>query len=95
MVLWSKIQHTSLSAPVISFAIQYRIEGEANYSTVFTGGPTNRWVVGSLQIGTTYEVRVASVSGMGNGTYCCGNGSQVTTYDSECAIYIMLCILYV
>ena len=48
------------------------------------GSSTTSYTVTNLNLGTVYEVRVASVGPLGLSGYCCGCGKEVTTYDREC-----------
>ena len=46
------------------------------------------YTITNLNLGTVYEVRVASGGRFGLSGYCCGSGKQVTTYNRECKEYI-------
>ena len=48
-----------------------------------SGFNTTSYTITNLNLGTVYEVRVASVGPFGLSRYCCGSGKQVTTYNSE------------
>ena len=82
-VTWSK-QILGSGQVITGYSVQYRRRGTSSYSTrsVFGSGTTS-YTITNLNLGTVYEVRVASVGPLGLSGYCCGSGKQVT-YGSEC-----------
>ena len=70
---------------ITGYSVQYRRRGTASYTTrSVSGSGTTSYTITNLNIGTVYEVRVASVGPLGLSRYCCGSGKQVTTYSCEC-----------
>ena len=70
---------------ITGYSVQYRRKGAASYTTrSVSGSSTTSYTITNLNLGTVYEVRVASVGPLGLSRYCCGSGKQVTTYNSEC-----------
>ena len=82
-VTWS--ERTLGSGQVITgYSVQYRRRGTISYTTrSVSGSNTTSYTITNLNLGTVYEVRVASVGPFGLSGYCCGSGKQVTTYNSE------------
>ena len=68
---------------IIGHSVQYRKRGTSSYTTHSVSGSTTSYTITNLNLGTVYEVRVASVGPPGQSTYCCGSGKQVTTYNCE------------
>ena len=85
-VTWSK---PTLGGQVITgYSVQYRRKGTTSYTThSVSGSSTTSYTILNLNLGTVYEVRVASVGPLGLSGYCCGSGKEVTTYDRECTVY--------
>ena len=75
---------------ITGYSVQYRRRGTASYTTrSVSGSSTSSYTIANLNLGTVYEVRVASVGPLGLSGYCCGSGKQVTTYsNSECMHFL-------
>ena len=72
---------------ITGYSVQYRRRGTTSYTTrSVSGSSTTSYTITNLNLGTVYEVRVASVGPLGLSGYCCGSGKQVTTYNSECRV---------
>ena len=72
---------------ITGYSVQYRSRGTSSYTThSVSGSSTTSYTITNLNLGTVYEVRVASVGPLGLSRYCCGSGKQVTTYNSKCAV---------
>ena len=70
---------------ITGYSVQYRRRGTTSYTThTVSGSSTTSYTITNLNVGTVYEVRVASNGPLGLSRYCCGSGKQVTTYSSEC-----------
>ena len=70
---------------ITGYSVQYKKRGTSSYTThSVSGSSTTSYTITNLNLGTVYEVRVASVGSLGLSGYCCGSGKQVTTYNSEC-----------
>ena len=70
---------------ITDYSVQYRRRGTSSYSTCsVAGSSTTSYNIVNLNLGTLYEVRVASEGPLGLSGYCCGSGKQVTTYHSKC-----------
>ena len=70
---------------ITGYSVQYRRRGTPSYTTHFVSGTNaTSYTITNLNLGTTYEVRVASVGPLGLSGYCCGSGKRVTTFNSEC-----------
>ena len=82
-VTWSR--PTQGAGQVITgYSLQYRRRGTTSYANrSVSGSSTTSYTITNLNLGTVYEVRVASVGPLGLSGYCCGNGKQVTTYNCE------------
>ena len=69
---------------ITGYSVQYRRRGTTSYTThSVTGSSTTSYTITNLNLGTVYEVRVASVGILGLSGYCCGNGKEFTTYNRE------------
>ena len=69
---------------ITGYSVQYRRRGSTSYTTrSVSGSSTTSYTITNLNLGTVYEVRVASRGHLGLSGYCCGSGKQVTTYNSE------------
>ena len=70
---------------ITGYSVQYRGRGTTSYTTrSVSGSSTTSYTITDLNLGTVYEMRVASVGLLRLSGYCCGSGKQVTTYNSEC-----------
>ena len=86
-VIWSR-PTLGIGQVIIGYSVQYRRRGTASYITrSVSGSSTTSYTITNLNLGTVYEVRVASVGPLGLSGYCCGSGKQVTTYNSKCAVH--------
>ena len=75
---------------ITGYSVQYRRRGTTSYTTrSVSGSSTTSYTITNLNLGTVYEVRVASVGPLGLSGYCCGSGKQVITYGSECKAQIL------
>ena len=88
---------------ITGYSVQYRRRGTTSYTTrSVSGSSTTSYTITNLNLGTVYEVRVASVGPLGLSRYCSGSGKEVTTYSCErkaqiiknycCYVNIELCI---
>ena len=69
---------------ITGYSVQYRRRGTTSYTTrSVSASSTTSYTITNLNLGTVYEVRVASVGPLGLSGYCCGNGKEVTTSNSE------------
>ena len=69
---------------ITGYSVQYRRKGTTAYTTLsVSGSNTTSFTITNLNVSTVYEVRVASVGPLGLSGYCCGNGKEVTAYNSE------------
>ena len=69
---------------ITGYSVQYRRSGTTSYTTrSVSGSSTTSYTITNLNLGTVYEVRVASVGPLGLSGYCCGSGKQVMTYNCE------------
>ena len=74
---------------ITGYSVQYRRRGTPSYTTrSVSGSSTTSYTITNLNLGTVYEVRVASVGPLRLSGYCCGSGKQVMTYNSECTARI-------
>ena len=73
---------------ITGYSVQYRRRGFTSYTTrSVSGSSTTSYTITNLNLGTVYEVRVASFGPLGLSGYCCRSGKQVTTYNCECTVY--------
>ena len=69
---------------ITGYSVQYRRSGTTSYTTrSVSGSYTTSYTITKLNLGTVYEVRVASVGPLGRSRYCCYTGTHITTYDRE------------
>ena len=69
---------------ITGYSVQYRRRGTISYTThSVPGSNTTSYTITNLNLGTVYEVGVASVGPLGLSGYCCSSRKQVTTYSSE------------
>ena len=69
---------------ITGYSVQYRRRGTISYTNhSVSGSSTTSYTITNLNLGTVYEVRVASKGLLGLNSYCCGMGKEVTTYNSE------------
>ena len=69
---------------ITGYSVQYRKRGTPSYTTrSVSGSSTTSYTITNLNLGTVYEVRVASVGPLGLSGYCCGSGKQITTHNCE------------
>ena len=82
-VTWSR--PTQGAGQVITgYSVQYRERNAFSYIThSVSGSSTTSYNITNLNLGTVYEVRVASVGPLGLSGYCCGTGKEVTTNNRE------------
>ena len=82
-VTWS-IPELGTGEVITGYSVQYRRRGTASYTTLsVSGSSTTSYTITNLNLGTVYEVTVASVGPLGLSGYCCGSGKQVTVYNRE------------
>ncbi len=77
---------------ITGYSVQYRRRGTGttSYTThSVSGSSITSYTITNLNLGTVYEVRIASVGPLGLSGYCCGSGKQVTTYNSELSAKFM------
>ena len=85
-VTWSK-RILGSGQVITGYSVQYKRRGTTSYTTrSVSGSSTTSYTITNLNLGTVYEVRVASVGPLGLSAYCCGSGKQVMTYNCECAV---------
>ena len=64
--------------PITGYYIQYRIQGSSSYAIQLSQPQPTEATIAGLRLGTTYQVRVAVLTAIGIGPYCCTqNGSKV------------------
>ena len=69
---------------ITGYSVQYRSMGSLTFSNIsVSGSSTTSYTISNLNLGTVYEVRVASVGPLGLSGYCCGSGKQIETYNCE------------
>ena len=75
---------------ITGYSVQYKRRGITFYITrPVYGFSTTSYTITNFNLGTVYEVRVASVGPLGLSGYCCGSGKQVTTYNGERNVQIL------
>ena len=73
---------------ITGYSVQYRSKGTTSYTTrSVSDSRTTSYTITNFNLGTAYEVRVASVGPLGLSAYCCGSGKDVTTYNCECNVH--------
>ena len=69
---------------ITGYSVQYRSRRTNFYTNrSVNGSSTTSYNITNLNLGRVYRVRVASVGPLGLSEYCCGDGKQVTTLNSE------------
>ena len=88
--------------PITGYYIQYRIRGTASYDIKLSQPQPTEATITGLRLGTTYQVRLATLTAIGIGNYCCSqSGSQVfaRTRDGKLTVLRVImkyiCINYV
>ena len=66
---------------ITGYSVQYRRRGFVFFSTCLVGSNTTSYTITDLNLGTVYEVRVASVGPLGPSESWAGK--VVTTFNSE------------
>ena len=73
---------------ITGYSVQYRRRVDTSYTTYsVSGSSTTSYTITNLNLGTVYEVRVASRGHLGLSGFCCGSGKQVMTYNGEWSMY--------
>ena len=85
-VTWSR-PTLGTGQEITGYSVQYRRRGTTSYTTHPATRSRTTYTITNLNLGTVYEVRVASVGPLGLSGYCCGNGKQVKIYNSEWAVH--------
>ena len=79
--------------PIAAYFIQYRARGSASYVKQSSQPQPTEATITGLRLGTTYQFRLAAVTVIGIGPYCCRmNGSEVfaRTHDGKQIVqYVM------
>lgn len=81
-VTW-KMPTTERHQIIIGYNVQYRRMGSESDFTSIAAGITESYLINKLDLGTLYEVRVATETPTGISAYCCGEGKVVMTYNGE------------
>ena len=81
-VIWSR-PTLGPGQVITGYYVQYRRRGSTSYTTRSVSGSITSYTITNLNLGTVYEVRVASVGHLGLSGYCCGSEKQITTYNCE------------
>jgi len=74
---------------IAGYSLQYRIRGSTSFATQLSQPQPTEATITGLRLGTTYQVRVATVTAIGIGPYCCTqNGDEVfaRTRDGESSV---------
>ena len=70
--------------PITGYSIQYKIRGSGlTYVTVTVEDGTTQRDITGLQNSTQYRIRVATITSLGTGQYCCDNPNQVFVTTSK------------
>ena len=84
---WSK-PSLGTGQVITGYLVQYWRRGSYSYTThSISGSSATSYTISNLNLGTEYEVRVASVGPLGQSGYCCGSGKQVVTYTCELQVH--------
>ena len=76
-VMWVAPSDTE-GLPIGGYSIQYRIRGTSSYRLHLSQPQPTDYTITGLVLGTTYQFRIATVTTLGIGPYCCiQNGSEV------------------
>ena len=71
---------------IAGYSLQYRIRGSTSFATQLSQPQPTEATITGLRLGTTYQVRVATVTAIGIGPYCCTQNSDevfARTRDGE------------
>lgn len=74
---------------IAGYSLQHRVRGSTSYSTQLSQPQPTEATISGLRLGATYQVRLATVTAIGIGPYCCTqNGYEVfaRTRDGESSI---------
>lgn len=84
-VMWVAPLDTG-GVPISGYYIQYRIRGSTSYATQLSQPQSTEDTITGLRLGTTYRIRLATLTAIGIGPYCCVQiGSEVfaRTHDGK------------
>ena len=79
--------------PIAGYSLQYRIRGNSSYTTMLSQPQPTEATITGLRLGTTYQIRLATVTSIGIGPYCCRqNGSEVfaRTFDGKQIVHAVM-----
>ena len=80
--------------PITGYYIQYRIRGSASYDIQLSQPQPTEATITGLRLGTTYQVRLAALTAIGIGPYCCAQkGSQVFARTRDGKIVILHAVM--
>ena len=76
-VMWVAPSDTG-DLPIAGYSIQYRIRGTSSYFTRLSQPQPTEYTITGLHLGTTYQIRLATVTAKVIGPYCCMQiGSEI------------------
>ena len=79
--------------PITGYYIQYRIRSSASYDIQLSQPHPTEATISGLRLGTTYQVRLAALTAIGIGPYCCTqNGSQVFARTRDGKLIILCAV---
>ena len=82
-VTWSEPE-LKAGQEINGYSVKYKSKGSPTFLTRSVSGSSNTsYTITNLELGTEYEVRVASVGPLGLKDNCYGGGKRVTTLNSE------------
>ena len=92
-VMWDAPLDTG-GVPITGYYIQYRIQGSSSYAIQLSQPQPTEATVSGLRLGTTYQVRVAALTAIGIGPYCCTQtGSQVFARTRDGKVNILCAVM--
>ena len=79
---------------ITGYYIQYRIWGTASYAIQLSQPQPTEATISGLRLGTTYQVRLAALTAIGIGPYCCTQkGSQVFARTRDGKLIILCAVM--
>ena len=80
--------------PITGYYIQYRIRGTDSYDIQLHQPQPTEATIAGLRLGTTYQVRLAALTTIGIGPYCCTQkGRQVFARTRDGKLIILCAVM--
>ena len=92
-VMWVAPLDTG-GVPITGYYIQYRIRGTTSYAIQLSLPQRTEATISGLRLGITYQIRLAALTAIGIGPYCCTqNGSQVFARTRDGKLIVLCAVI--